>query len=60
VAFAPGEGAYYENSSEYVHDVIRRDMQRAAAIAGLREEIEIGRKSGKPRLFDSERSGVRR
>ena len=55
VAFVTGEGAYYENSSEYVRDLIRRDMQRAAAIAELREELEIGRKSGKPRPFDSER-----
>ena len=39
-------GGYYANASDYVRDLIRRDMERAADIARLQKEIEIGLASG--------------
>ncbi len=39
------EGSY-SNASDYVRDLIRRDQQRAEAIARLQAEIDIGIASG--------------
>ena len=36
-----GEGGYYENVSEYVRDLIRRDMERAEGDAFHRLKAEL-------------------
>lgn len=36
----------YANSSDYVRDLIRRDQQRAAALAELQAAVDVGLASG--------------
>jgi antitoxin ParD1/3/4 len=42
----------YANASDYVRDLIRRDQERAGAIAGLQQAIDEGLASGAPAPFD--------
>lgn len=50
---AQTEDGAYGNASDYVRDLIRRDQDRKKALARLKEQIEIGMKSGtSPRSFD--------
>ena len=37
-----GDGGYYENVSEYIRDLIRRDKERAEAEAFNRLKAELG------------------
>ncbi|MGB5559172.1 MAG: type II toxin-antitoxin system ParD family antitoxin [Paracoccaceae bacterium] len=43
----------YANSSDYVRDLIRRDQQRAGAIAEMQSEIDAGLASGAAEPFDT-------
>lgn len=45
-AEAQTEGGRYSNVSDYMRDLIRRDQQRAKAIADLRTLIDEGVESG--------------
>lgn len=45
-------GGQFSNSSDYVRHLIRKDQERASAIAALQAEINVGLESGEPRLFD--------
>jgi antitoxin ParD1/3/4 len=42
----------YSNASDYVRDLIRRDQERAIAIAELQQAIDEGLASGAPVPFD--------
>jgi antitoxin ParD1/3/4 len=42
----------YSNASDYVRDLIRRDQERASAIAELQQAIDEGLASGTPIPFD--------
>mgnify|MGYP005846550263 FL=1 len=42
----------YSNASDYVRDLIRRDQERAGAIAELQQAIDEGLASGAPAPFD--------
>ena len=43
----------YSNASDYVRHLIRRDQERARAIAQLQAAITEGLESGPPQLFDA-------
>lgn len=43
----------FSNASDYVRHLIRRDQERAAAIAALQAEISAGLAGGDARAFDS-------
>jgi len=43
----------FSNASDYVRHLIRKDQERAAAIAALQAEITAGLASGDARPFDS-------
>jgi antitoxin ParD1/3/4 len=43
----------FSNASDYVRHLIRKDQERAAAIAAVQSEITAGLASGKARAFDS-------
>jgi len=43
----------FSNASDYVRHLIRKDQERAAAIAGIQAEITAGLASGDARPFDS-------
>jgi antitoxin ParD1/3/4 len=43
---AQTRGGRYSNASDYVRDLIRRDQERAAKIAGLQKAIDEGLESG--------------
>ncbi len=43
----------FSNSSDYVRHLIRRDQERAAALAALQAEITAGLESGDPQPFDA-------
>lgn len=45
-------GGRYGNASDYVRDLIRRDQQRAEAIATLQVAITEGVESGEPQPLD--------
>lgn len=49
---AQTQGGAYSNTSDYVRDLIRRDIRRAEGIARLQAEIDKGRNSPK-RPFDA-------
>ncbi len=42
----------YANVSDYMRDILRRDQERAEALAELRAEIQKGIDSGPPVPFD--------
>jgi len=42
----------FSNASDYVRHLIRKDQERAAAIAAVQEEITAGLASGEARPFD--------
>lgn len=42
----------FGNASEYVRHLIRRDQERAAALAALQAAVDEGVASGAPRAFD--------
>jgi antitoxin ParD1/3/4 len=42
----------YANSSDYVRDLIRKDQERAEAIAEIQALITRGIESGEPKPFD--------
>lgn len=42
----------FSNTSDYVRHLIRRDQERAQAIAALQQAIDEGVKSGEPEPFD--------
>ena len=44
----------YSNSSDYVRDLIRRDQERAQALAELQQVVDEAIASGPPRPFDPE------
>jgi antitoxin ParD1/3/4 len=44
----------YANNSDYVRDLIRKDMQRAERLEVLQDAITKGLKSGKPKKFNKE------
>ncbi len=48
------EGGRFSNSSDYVRDLIRRDQERAVAIAEVQRAIDAGLSSGTPRPFDAD------
>lgn len=43
---AQAEAGLYANSSDYVRDLIRKDVEKQTKIAALREKIEEGERSG--------------
>ena len=45
-------GGRYGNASDYVRDLIRRDQERADAIAELQSFVDEAIASGPPRPFD--------
>lgn len=45
-------GGRYGNASDYVRDLIRKDQQRAEAIAALQAAITEGVESGEPQPLD--------
>ncbi len=45
-------GGRYGNASDYVRDLIRKDQQRAEAIAALQAAITEGAESGEPQPLD--------
>ena len=49
---APGRDGSYSNASDYVRHLIRRDQERARAIAQLQAAITEGMESGEARPFD--------
>jgi antitoxin ParD1/3/4 len=42
----------YSNSSDYVRDLIRKDQERAGALAEIQALIDQGLTSGAPKPFD--------
>ena len=48
------KGGLYNNASDYVHDLIRRDQDRQRAIAELQQLVDEGLTSGAPEQFDME------
>lgn len=42
----------FSNSSDYVRHLIRRDRERAAAIAEIQQAVDEGIASGEPEPFD--------
>lgn len=40
------DGGTYASASDYVRDLVRRDQEKAEAIAWLQREIDKGRESG--------------
>lgn len=48
------ESGRYANSSDYVRDLIRRDQERAQALAELQQLVDEAIASGPPRPFDPE------
>ncbi|WP_102109703.1 type II toxin-antitoxin system ParD family antitoxin [Oceaniglobus roseus] len=51
-AEAQAKGGRYANVSDYVRDLIRRDLERQEATAGLRALVEEGLASGAAEPFD--------
>lgn len=49
---ARAKGGQYSNVSDYVRDLIRKDLERQQAIGELQEVIDEGLQSGAPRAFD--------
>lgn len=43
----------FSNASDYVRHLIRRDQERARAVAQLQAAIGEAMQSGEPRLFDA-------
>jgi len=48
------EGGRYGNVSDYIRDLIRKDQERAEAIAALQAAITEGVESGAAEPFDAE------
>ncbi|QFS84805.1 type II toxin-antitoxin system ParD family antitoxin [Roseivivax sp. THAF197b] len=42
----------FSNTSDYMRHLIRRDQERAQALAGLQQAIDEGLKSGEPKPVD--------
>lgn len=49
---ARAKGGQYSNVSDYVRDLIRKDLERQQAIGELQGLIDEGLRSGKPRAVD--------
>ena len=54
VASNVGENGSYENISEYVRDLIRRDRMRHEAIAEIQAAVDVGLASGPASPLDRE------
>ena len=53
VASNVGENGSYENISEYIRDLIRREQERSAEIEAIRSALIEGEASGEARRFDT-------
>lgn len=49
----------YQNVSDYIRDLIRKDQQNHEAMAAFQNAIDEGLQSGTPRAFDREEFKVR-
>ena len=49
---ARARGGQYSNVSDYVRDLIRKDLERQQAIGELQGLIDEGLRSGEPRAVD--------
>ncbi|MEQ9675459.1 MAG: type II toxin-antitoxin system ParD family antitoxin [Roseovarius indicus] len=49
---ARAKGGQYSNVSDYVRDLIRKDLERQQAIGELQGMLEEGLRSGEPQAFD--------
>jgi antitoxin ParD1/3/4 len=47
-------GGRYASASDYVRDLVRKDQERAAAIAEIQALVDEGLASGEARPFDME------
>ena len=47
------DAGHYTNDSEYIRDLIRRELERSAGIEAVRAALIDGEASGEPRLFDA-------
>ena len=46
------ESGHFGNDSEYIRDLIRRDQQAKERLATLRQALDEGKSSGKPKPLD--------
>jgi antitoxin ParD1/3/4 len=56
---ARSETGQYSNSSDYVRDLIRKDQERAGAIAEIQALIDQSIANGAPKAFDKKAFLVR-
>ena len=48
-----GDEGSYENVSEYIRDLIRREQERSAELDAIRAAVIEGEASGEPAAFDA-------
>ena len=53
------ESGKFNNYSEYIRDLVRRDQMQLLEVETIRSELIKGEKSGEPRSFDSEKFKVK-
>lgn len=46
------DAGHYTNDSEYIRDLIRREQERTAEVAAIRQALIEGENSGEPKTFD--------
>jgi antitoxin ParD1/3/4 len=59
VAANVGEDGSFENVSEYIRDLIRRDQARILELDAIRNELIKGEQSGEPLPFDAQQFKAR-